>query len=268
VQRFDDRGDLGDAGPKRASRKCSKTARVARRWSTFGMKNGVITPRHVFLRADQKRDDSGRTGELEARRERVKRDAVGHRPAKDEDREEATFELAVQPDAQGEPVAPSVTTKEGGTGTRAKGEEGSMGSSAPTAKRMAVRGGAAPAPEPEAAPAPTLAAAPPRHAMPGGRRHAGRSLEVRSQWQRPAPPRLLPPLDKADSQDRSSAGRCAERSSSARLGLLDSEAPGGPLADKKPQAAWGRDDSQRLQRARQHVRRRERRRARRSVGSG
>jgi tetratricopeptide (TPR) repeat protein len=139
----DDHGDLARrwAGARLAQMLDDGEGRAA--LVDLGMKNGIITPVTSFYVPTKNEMSESELKELARRSERAKRDA-GVRPAAREEVEQAKAALS--------------DNKEGGTGTRAKGEEGSMGaasaapSPAPAASPVSGPG------SPPSAPAPKMAA--------------------------------------------------------------------------------------------------------------
>jgi tetratricopeptide (TPR) repeat protein len=156
VVRFDDRGDLGRRWAEARLAQMLEDGEGRAALVDLGMKNGVITPVTSLYVPTKNEMEPDERVELEARRDAAKREAVGRRPA-NEDREQAgssLFGLSKSSAAPASSVAAVADNKEGGTGTRARGEEGSMGSPSPArataAKRMAAEApAAAAAPEPE-----------------------------------------------------------------------------------------------------------------------
>jgi len=139
VVSFDDRGDLGRrwAGARLSQMLEDGEGRAS--LVDLGMKSGIITPVTSFYVPTKNEMTPRELSELAAQSERAKRDSGARR-----DREDvASSSAAVVAD-----------NKEGGTGTRAKGEEGSMGAltkSAPVAAQ-------APPPPRDEAPAAASAA--------------------------------------------------------------------------------------------------------------
>ncbi|MES1182375.1 MAG: AgmX/PglI C-terminal domain-containing protein [Myxococcales bacterium] len=162
VERFDDHGDLRRRWAEARLAQMLEDGEGRAALVDLGMKNGVITPVTSFYVPTKNEMEPDERVELEARRDAAKRDAVGRRPVDNDDREQtgsSLFGLSKSAPAPAEAAAeaPAADNKEGGTGTRARGEEGSMGAPAPVsatagAKRMAVSPAApprGPAPEPE-----------------------------------------------------------------------------------------------------------------------
>ncbi|MDF3069850.1 MAG: hypothetical protein K0R38_5451 [Polyangiaceae bacterium] len=171
---FDDQGDIGRrwAGARLSQMLEDGEGRAS--LVDLGMKNGIITPVTSFYVPTKNEMSPPERAELEARSDAAKRQVLGG------GRAEPTQERAAY-DVQSQAVSVA-DNKEGGTGTRAKGEEGSMGnpaakrgssdegfigslfgskSSAPPAPMAAAASAAPPPPQPmELAPEPAPTAAP------------------------------------------------------------------------------------------------------------
>jgi hypothetical protein len=122
VVHFEDGGDIGRrwAAARLAQMLEDGEGRAA--LVDLGMKNGIITPVTSFYVPTKNEMSPSERAELEARSANVKRLALEQGAV---DREEGE---RVAPEARSEVRTQSLSdNKEGGTGTRAKGEEGSMG---------------------------------------------------------------------------------------------------------------------------------------------
>ncbi len=163
VVRFEDQGDVGRrwAGARLAQMLEDGEGRAS--LVDLGMKNGIITPVTSFYVPTKNEMSASERAELQARSEDARRSVLGGRRQGGEQEEARVSAQSVSDNSN----------KEGGTGTRAKGEEGSMGN---PAKKGSSGGGlmgslfgskdessAAPppmAPAPAASPATTLELAP------------------------------------------------------------------------------------------------------------
>lgn len=132
VERLKDRGDLGRRWAEARLAQMLEDGEGRAALVDLGMKNGIITPVTSFYVPTKNEMTSDERAELQARSEQNKRYAVGLKTRRDQ-----------APGSDREPEAPPAAeasavsdNKEGGTGTRAKGEEGSMG--APMAKKAAA----------------------------------------------------------------------------------------------------------------------------------
>jgi len=233
VERFDDRGDIGRrwAGARLLQMLEDGEGRAA--LVDLGMKNGVITPVTSFYVPTKNEMAPDERAELQARSDAAKRDAVGRRPAKDDDTRQETALSTLSLAAKAEPEAPeqaaAADNKEGGTGTRARGEEGSMGAPASKTagnKRYAVSAGAAAPSKPMAAPAPVAAA----RAAPGS----------------PPPPPADREVEAAQSPHLKRQAALRDATEFGIIGALNTGAAGDPNAkggEDKPVAPWGRDTS-------------------------
>jgi len=132
VERFDDRGDLGRRWAEARLAQMLEDGEGRAALVDLGMKNGIITPVTSFYVPTKNEMTPDERAELSTRSDDAKRDVFGR--------------AAPSSDAEQDAVSDN---KEGGTGTRAKGEEGSMGN--PMASAAAA---------PAAAPAPVAAAEP------------------------------------------------------------------------------------------------------------
>jgi len=165
VVRFEDNGDLGRRWAEARLAQMLEDGEGRAALVDLGMKNGVITPVTSFYVPTKNEMAPDERAELEARRETNKRDAVGYRPAPNEASEDrpgilSVFSLSKSEEAPAPATAAVADNKEGGTGTRARGEEGSMGNPASkqaSPQRFATRG--EPEPQAEAAAAPLATAA-------------------------------------------------------------------------------------------------------------
>ncbi|HEX2870482.1 MAG TPA: AgmX/PglI C-terminal domain-containing protein, partial [Polyangiaceae bacterium] len=225
VERFDDRGDLGRrwAGARLLQMLEDGEGRAA--LVDLGMKNGVITPVTSFYVPTKNEMAPDEREELEARRDASKRDAVARRDPREEPAGvPLSLDLELSKSKSEEVATAAADNKEGGTGTRAKGEEGSMGSpvskaAAPSPKRFAVAGGAA---APAAPAEPTSEAAPAVAASPAAA----------------SPP--PPPADKPQDPHLARQQALKDAVEFGSIGLLNAAAGGDPNA---PAAPWGRDTS-------------------------
>jgi tetratricopeptide (TPR) repeat protein len=246
VERFDDRGDLGRRWAEAHLAQMLEDGEGRAALVDLGMKNGIITPVTSFYVPTKNEMTPDERQELDARRDEAKRDAVGHRPGNEQAlgslrKVPSKYEMSL---SKSDASPPSDTdNKEGGTGTRAKGEEGSMGNPAGN-KRYAVAGAAAPAPPQERAAAEAVADAPAAKAPePQPVTTPGPAGMVAAPLASAAP--ASPPALK-DSEDGHLARQQALREATefGMIGALDSTAA--TAEDKKQapaQAPWGRDDS-------------------------
>ncbi len=151
VKRVDDQGDLGHrwAAARLAQMLEDGEGRAAQ--VDLGMSSGIITPVTSFYVPTKNEMAPDERAELEARRASLYRDRSSSGSSKVE-LGRASASLATAPDRD---QALSTDNKEGGTGTRAKAEEGSLGSALSNsgAKRYAGSGGPH-QPEPASAAAP------------------------------------------------------------------------------------------------------------------
>lgn len=231
VERLEDRGDLGRrwAGARLLQMLEDGEGRAA--LVDLGMKNGVITPVTSFYVPTKNEMAPDERAELEARRDAGKRDAVARR----EPREEPagvplSLDLELMKSKSEEVSAAAADNKEGGTGTRARGEEGSMGSpvskaAAPSQKRFAVAGGAAQVPSPT----PTAMAA-------AAENEAAPAVAASAAPASPPPP----PADKPQDPHLARQQALREATEFGSIGLLNTGASGDPNA---PTAPWGKDTS-------------------------
>ncbi len=244
IERFDDRGDLGRRWAEAHLAQMLEDGEGRAALVDLGMKNGIITPVTSFYVPTKNEMTPDERQELDARRDEAKRDAVGHRPGNEQAHDSAPGIISRLSLSKSEPEASNADNKEGGTGTRAKGEEGSMGNpAAPTAgKRYAVAGAAAPAQERSAAAmqdAPAAKSPEPQPVTTPG--PAGTVAAAAS-----AAPASPPAPSDADREDGHLARQQALREATefGMIGTLDSTATG-QAEDKKaaPTAPWGRDTS-------------------------
>jgi Ca-activated chloride channel family protein len=171
VEAFDDRGDLSRrwAAARLAQMLEDGEGRAA--LVDLGMKNGIITPVTSFYVPTKNEMSPAERAELAVRSDEAKRDAGGRRYQRDSDSDGVVDQ---------EKSALS-DNKEGGTGTRAKGEEGSMGSPGSSLKSASANSRteavveAAPAMAPAAPPPPPAAAPSPVSAGPALRTLSGLS---------------------------------------------------------------------------------------------
>ena len=251
VERFDDRGDLGRRWAEAHLAQMLEDGEGRAALVDLGMKNGIITPVTSFYVPTKNEMTPDERQELDARRDEAKRDAVGRRPGNESAHDASrgiSFSQVSLSKAEPSPPADG-DNKEGGTGTRAKGEEGSMGNPAANQadRRYAVGGAAAPAAKP--APlraaaeaevdAPAEAAPQPKSATSPG--PAGTVAATAAASAAPASPPAL-----KDSEDGHLARQQALREATefGMIGALDSAAA--QVEDKKQapaQVPWGRDDS-------------------------
>ena len=169
LARVEDGGDLGRRWAEARLLQMLEDGEGRAALVDLGMKNAIITPVTSFYVPTKNEMTSDERAELEARRDQRRR-AIAE-PQKRPSKYEMSEAVAA---AAPPPVEEAADNKEGGTGTRAKGEEGSMGlpmmkkaaSSPPSTRRYGVagpKGGGAAAPgallelspEPEQAAAPT-----------------------------------------------------------------------------------------------------------------
>jgi hypothetical protein len=235
LERFEDEGDLGRRWAEARLAQMLEDGEGRAALVNLGMKNSIITPVTSFYVPTKNEMTSDERAELEAKRDQRRRDSAEpqKRPSKYEMNE------AVAAAAPPPPAAAAVAdNKEGGTGTRAKGEEGSMGlpmmkktTSRPASLRglraLGSKGGAADAPgaQLELAPEPEQTAAP---ASPSPQPAATAAASAAA-----ASPGL-------DNQDPHVARQAAlsEAQEFGMLGLLNSGAGGDQDASKQaPQAA-------------------------------
>lgn len=125
VERIADHGDLGKRWAEARLAQMLEDGEGRAALVDLGMKNGIITPVTSFYVPTKNEMTADERAELQARSEQNKRYAVG--VSRSEVRREQpggkrAFEAPPEPEA-----SPVSDNKEGGTGTRAKGEEGSMG---------------------------------------------------------------------------------------------------------------------------------------------
>jgi Ca-activated chloride channel family protein len=153
LERFDDEGDLARRWAEARLAQMLEDGEGRAALVDLGMKNSIITPVTSFYVPTKNEMTSDERAELEARRDQLRRDSAEpkKKPAKDEMNEAVA---AAAPPPPAEEVAEN---KEGGTGTRAKGEEGSL--ALPMAKKAtagpsALRGLRASGSKPAAADAP------------------------------------------------------------------------------------------------------------------
>jgi Ca-activated chloride channel family protein len=174
LERFDDAGDLGRRWAEARLAQMLEDGEGRAALVDLGMKNAIITPVTSFYVPTKNEMTSDERAELEARRDQRRR-AVAEPQKKPSKYEMSEAVTAAAPP----PAEAAADNKEGGTGTRAKGEEESnfnpvmkkAASSPPSIRRYGVagpKGGAAdspgaslelsPEPEPVAAPSPQPAA--------------------------------------------------------------------------------------------------------------
>ncbi|HVY27172.1 MAG TPA: AgmX/PglI C-terminal domain-containing protein [Polyangiaceae bacterium] len=156
LERIDDRGDLGRRWAEARLAQMLEDGEGRASLVDLGMKNGIITPVTSFYVPTKNEMSSDEREELQARSEQEKREAVGSLAKRDDSHDRGGFfarkEEAERAEAKVEALSAAVAdNKEGGTGTRAKGEEGSMGSpsagpgaagavlAAPVARQMALK---------------------------------------------------------------------------------------------------------------------------------
>jgi vault protein inter-alpha-trypsin-like protein len=141
VETFDDRGDLGRrwAAVRLAQMLEDGEGRAA--LVDLGMKNGIITPVTSFYVPTKNEMTPSERAELAVRSEDAKRASGLRQPSRNDPDSDG---------ALGQEKSALSDNKEGGTGTRAKGEEGSMGAAASPAPVATLA--AAPPPHPPSAP--------------------------------------------------------------------------------------------------------------------
>lgn len=161
IERVDDRGDLSRRWAEARLAQMLEDGEGRASLVDLGMKNSIITPVTSFYVPTKNEMSSDEREELATRSEQNRRYAVGTSASKrDESRADrggglfaAKAEREVEAEAKVEALSAAVAdNKEGGTGTRAKGEEGSMGSpsngpgaaagaarAAPVARQMALK---------------------------------------------------------------------------------------------------------------------------------
>jgi hypothetical protein len=231
VERFDDRGDIGRRWAEARLAQMLEDGEGRAALVDLGMKNGIITPVTSFYVPTKNEMTADERAELQARSNEVRRGVFGKAgPSKYEmnDREQNLQPMAAQAEVEEKAVSDN---KEGGTGTRAKGEEGSMGAPMPKmARGPSGNGAAARAPEPTSldAPAPMAQAeAAPEirpGAMGGGLAGIGSVAKAPSRTAASAAPASPPPP--ADEAPRQEALKEAQEF--GMLGLLNSAAAGEP----------------------------------------
>jgi tetratricopeptide (TPR) repeat protein len=163
VDRFEDKGDLGRRWAEARLAQMLEDGEGRAALVDLGMKNGVITPVTSFYVPTKNEMAPDERAELEARRDANKRDAVGYRAERNEPSEDKpgilSSALSRSKSDEAPAAAAAAGNKEGGTGTRAKGEEGSTGQA-----MKKLSGQSAPqvlSPEPVAAASATPPAPPP-----------------------------------------------------------------------------------------------------------
>jgi tetratricopeptide (TPR) repeat protein len=133
VDRFEDKGDLGRRWAEARLAQMLEDGEGRAALVDLGMKNGVITPVTSFYVPTKNEMAPDERAELEARRDANKRDAVGYRAERNEPSEDkpgilsSALSRSKSDEAPAAAAAAAADNKEGGTGTRARGEEGSMG---------------------------------------------------------------------------------------------------------------------------------------------
>lgn len=164
VERFADQGDLGRRWAEARLAQMLEDGEGRAALVDLGMKSSIITPVTSFYVPTKNELTPQELAELNERRDQAKRDSGALKPKRSNERLGSQTEAlaAAAPPALPAEEAPVADNKEGGSGTRAKGEEGSLGSMQkmsgvrqPSSARFAVRGPrdndapAAPAPQPE-----------------------------------------------------------------------------------------------------------------------
>jgi Ca-activated chloride channel family protein len=130
VERIADHGDLSKRWAEARLAQMLEDGEGRAALVDLGMKNGIITPVTSFYVPTKNEMTSDERAELQARSEQNQRSAIGmSRSELRRDRSAGKRDFAPPSEAEASTLADN---KEGGTGTRAKGEEGSMG--APMAK--------------------------------------------------------------------------------------------------------------------------------------
>lgn len=120
IERFADHGDLGRRWAEARLAQMLEDGEGRAALVDLGMKSGIITPVTSFYVPTKNEMSPEEQEELEARRDEATRQRLGSvkRASKNQKREPAAPTVN---------LAASADNKEGGTGTRAKGEEGAMG---------------------------------------------------------------------------------------------------------------------------------------------
>ncbi len=218
----------------------------------LGSRHGIITPVTSLYVPTTKEMSSEERAELDVAKQ-ARRRAPPPKPKGSRSGGLFFGKADAEGEATEQAAGASADNKEGGTGTRAKGEEGSMGN--PNARaggnRYGVQGpsdapaspvavAASPAPMPAAA---AEAPAPQRTVRPGA---AGGGLAAVAPAAAPTQATTPPATGKASAAGASADGHVArqealrEAAEFGMIGLLSAGAGGEPNA---PSAPWGRDDS-------------------------
>jgi Ca-activated chloride channel family protein len=122
LERFQDSGDLGRRWAEARLLQMLEDGEGRAALVDLGMKNAIITPVTSFYVPTKNEMTSDERAELEARRDQARRDVTA--PKKTPSKHAMNEPVPVLATA---PAEARAENKEGGTGTRAKGEEGSMG---------------------------------------------------------------------------------------------------------------------------------------------